>query len=90
MRYLIPYVHYIPLAPHSVNISEVLAWTRAHPLDVKRIADAGRAFYDANLAPTVVAANYRYFFERLHDLLQKNVSHYEWLGALVSSRTNIR
>jgi hypothetical protein len=44
---MVPGVHYIPLAQSSVNLSDVLQWTHTHPDDVKRIADAGRAFFGA-------------------------------------------
>jgi hypothetical protein len=69
LRYLVPYTHYIPLAAGAANLSDVLHWARSHPEKVRIIGMAGRAFYDGNLAPEIVANNLCYFMRSVRSFV---------------------
>lgn len=64
VRFLVPYVHYIPLAAHAANLSEVLRWVNDNPGKVASIAKRGKLFAAAHLH-TFPAA--RQFFHKLHE-----------------------
>jgi hypothetical protein len=68
-RYLVPYVHYVPLAHGAANLSDTLAWVRKHPAEVRRIADNGRHFYEANLSPTAIERGFNYFLSQVEAFL---------------------
>lgn len=63
-RFLVPYVHYIPLAARAANLSAVLYWVNTHPAAVASIATNGKRFASAHLH-TIPAA--RRFYDKLHE-----------------------
>jgi hypothetical protein len=48
-KYLVPYVHYIPLSEDLQDLNETLHWVQDHPAEVKAIAGQGRLFWEKYL-----------------------------------------
>jgi hypothetical protein len=48
-KYLVPYVHYIPLSEDLHDLNETLHWVQDHPVEVKAIAGQGRLFWEKYL-----------------------------------------
>jgi hypothetical protein len=45
VKFMLPYVHYIPLKQDLSDLKEVMEWVRDHPAEVKTIAEKGEKFY---------------------------------------------
>lgn len=75
VKYLKPYVHYIPLADNAGNLSDVLEWARAHPSRVAEIGHEGRVFYNEHLGPKIRDANLCYLIQSLSLFLSRNQTH---------------
>jgi hypothetical protein len=50
VKYMTPYVHYIPLKRDLSDLRETMEWIRDHPEQVKTIAEKGLEFYHVYLA----------------------------------------
>ena len=65
MRYLEPFVHYIPLKEDLSDLNETMHWVRDHPNEVKAIAERGRQFYDDYLSFPKTADHWYEFLYKL-------------------------
>ena len=50
VRYMEPYLHYIPLDQDLSNLNETLHWIKNNPDKVREIAKNGKAFFDDYLS----------------------------------------
>jgi hypothetical protein len=73
-RFLIPWVHVIPLARYAKNLTAVLEWTRTHPCEVARIAREGQVFYEAELSPYRTVRNFEYMLSTLETWIGSNAT----------------
>ena len=64
VRFLIPYIHYIPLAEHAANLSAVLFWVNSYPSKVATIAANGKRFANTHLH---TLPSTRQFYDKLHE-----------------------
>lgn len=69
VRFLKPFVHYIPLAHGANNLSETLVWIQKNPMKVREIALRGRAFYDVNIGPAGIERSFNYMLGRVEEFL---------------------
>ena len=62
-KYLIPFVHYIPLKQDLSDLNGTLVWIRQHPTAVRRIANNGKRYYNEYLRPACLE---NHIWELLH------------------------
>ncbi len=53
-RYLVPFVHYVPVAADLSDLIEKIEWCRSHDEECRQIADAAREFYRTYLCKDAV------------------------------------
>ena len=49
-EYLIPYEHYIPIAPDLSNLIDIIKWCRSHDAECQKISENARDFYNRYLS----------------------------------------
>lgn len=75
VRYMVPNVHYIPLAMGASNLTAVLNWTRANPAQVREIGWRGRQFYTEHLSPQARDSNMLYFLREVAKFVEQDPEH---------------
>jgi hypothetical protein len=74
-KYLLPWVHYVPVAEDLSDLQERLEWVRDHSEEMRVIAENGRKFFIQHLT---FERNAEHIYELVYRLSEHNKGKYEF------------